>query len=39
LLDTIGDWKELAMADGMGGGQFGAEAAELAMKAVRNQAA
>lgn len=39
LLDTFGDWKVLAIADGMGGGQFGAEAAELAMTAVRNQAA
>jgi serine/threonine protein phosphatase PrpC len=38
LLDTFGDWKVLAVADGMGGGQFGAEAAEIAMKAIRNQA-
>lgn len=38
LLDTFGDWKVLAVADGMGGGQFGAEAAEIAMKAVHIQA-
>lgn len=37
ILANIGDWNVFAVADGMGGGQYGAEAAAIAIEAVRAQ--